>query len=269
MSHLVPRQITDKNGVLTTRHVRADQKQNIVSSALTTCSPAVPSQLRKRLIPALNSLFDGDGRNEIKIASLGEQELINLNAITEHLENDADITVIWKLLNPTRTANDRYMEPEALPALSGDLRALATYNRMDQEKPLNETLSFVRGLWAYNTGQEQLSQEKAQALIDVSHTAMRTLSEMKNSFQWPDEDMNGELRSDLNMYYSFFGGDLEDERDGSLWIRNKKFVDMVMRRPEDAERISAMIEQRQTIQPDIIETMLDSDNHPSLLEGTL
>jgi hypothetical protein len=81
--------------------------------------------------------------------------------------------------------------------------------------------------------------------------------------------MNGEFRQDLDMFYSFFGGDLEHQRDGSMWIRNQKFVDMVLRRPEDADRISAMIEQRKTIQPDIIETLLDSDSHPSLLEGTL
>lgn len=268
MSHLVPRQITDKNGVLTTRHVRADN--NAVSSeALKTAAPGMVMPERERIAAALAGLFD-DENNEIKIDSLSDRDLGYLCNLTEHLHKEADTTVIWKLLNPEKTAMKEHLDPSLMRRFSDELKDLATYHRLDRELPLYETQSLARGLWAYEQALHgALNKEHAQALIDVSHTALRFLSDKGDAFEYPDYDMDGEYRSDLNMFYSFFGGDLEHAQDGSIWIRNQKFVDMVLRRPDDAERISELIEQRQTIQPDIIETMLDSDNHPSLLEGTL
>lgn len=268
MSRLVPRQITDKNGVLTTRHVRADSADGTSSETLKAAAPVLAASQREYLYASLCALFDDDN-NEIKLDTLSDMELGFLSSLTEHLDKESDKTVVWKLLNPEKTAQRNYISAGDLPDLNTELKALATFHRMDRGHPLNETLCFVRGLWAYDSMHGGCTQEQAQALIDVSHTALLVLSEKPDAFDYPDEDMDGEFRTDMNMFYSFFGGDLEHERDGSMWIRNKKFVDMVLRRPEDAERISEMIKQRQTVVPDIIETLIDSDNHPSLLEGTL
>ena len=275
MSRLVAVQRADKNGVMVTRHVRADQTTKASSATLKSAVPVIASE-RTRQIGLMTALLN-DEANEIKLDTLNDQQIACLAELTEYMNSSGvdDNLVIKRLLNPKRTASERYMEVEDFPPLSVDLRNLAQYHRLDRGVPLSGTLSFARGLQSYDhvlafdPALYNLDEEKKQAIIDVSITALQVLGEKSNAFDYPDDDMNGELRNDLDMFYSFFGGDLDNQRDGQMWIRNPKFMSLLLSRPEDAGRISAFIVQRQTIQPDIIEVMLDSDNHEALMEGTL
>lgn len=268
MSHLTPVQRPDKNGVIVTRHVRMEGAPSAPSAALKGAVPFVAVSERSRRISALAGLL-GDAVNEVKLDTLSDEAIGYFSSLAEHADRLADTTVLWRLLNPEKTAGDHYMEADELPALETDLQGIAQYHRMDRGVPLNETLSFVRGMHFYTPETGSLPTEQGQALIDASVAALKMLGEKSNSFEMPEDDMDGEYRNDLDMFYSFFGGDLENERDGQLWIRNPKFVDMMLRRPEDTARISEVMVQRKTIQADIIETILDSDNHEALIEGTL
>lgn len=268
MSNLIPVQRPDKNGRVVTRHVRADEPSAAPSAALASAVPSLRASERSRMLSAWTAVM-GDSQNEIRLDALSDEETGYICSLAEHLGRDADATVMWKLFNPEETATKHYMDVADLPPLTDDLRGLASYHRVDQGVPLSETLSFVRGLDFYSEQFGECTSEQKQALIDVSCVALKVFGERTDAFELPEDDMDGEFRNDLDLYYSFFGGDLDNERDGQLWIRNPRFVDMMLRRPEDAARIAAVMSQRQTIQSDIIEVMLDSGNHEAVIEGTL
>lgn len=263
MNNLTPVQRPDKNGHLVTRHVRMEKTSSPSLSALRNAVPVLTVSDRARITDELALLLDADSVN---LDALKDNDLANLSSVMENLDKYRDAKVVRELMLPFYIPS--YVRDKA-HKVKADLHNLARYKRVDRGVFLEETLCFARGLHAYQPLFGGYTAEQNQVMIDVSVVALRMLGEKPDSFEHPDEDMNGEYRSDLDMYYSFFGGDLDDQQDGQLWVRNKKFVDMMERRPEDVERICGIIKQRETIQPDIIETMLDSGNHEALIEGTL
>jgi hypothetical protein len=263
VSNLTPVQRPDKNGHIVTRHVRVENPPPASLSALRNAAPVLTTLDRARITDEVAILLDND---EVDLSPLKDQDLANLSVLMEDLDNERNAKTVRELMQSF--VRDSYLRDKA-HKVKDDLQNLALYQRVDRDISLDETLCFTRGLHAYQPLFGGYTAEQNQIMIDVSIVALRMLGEKTNSFEYPEDDMDGEFRTDLDMYYSFFGGDVDDQRDSQLWIRNKKFVDMMERRPEDIERICEIIKQRETVQPDIIETMLDSDNHEALIEGTL
>lgn len=262
MSNLMPEQRFDKNGHLVTRYVLADKASKTVSPALQAAAPVLVAKDRARLETEVYSVTE----EYTDLSSFNDRDFENLTTVMKELTNPRNISVFRELM--------RALDPDSYirgrqPKVKKDLKDLALYHRAGSDVLLTDTLCFTRGLHAYAPLFGGYTEEQNQVMIDVSIVAHHLLASKPDAFEYPEDGEDGEFRSDLDTYYSFFGGDIEEQQDGHLWIRNKKFVDMLERRPEDAERICEVIKQRETIQPDIIETMLDSGNHKSLIEGTL
>jgi hypothetical protein len=258
--HLIPEQRFDKNQKLVTRYVKPVGSTS--GSDLSGASPMASLTAADPLLERLAGLID-DKRNEIALASLPHESIHGLKTIAENLTKDADAAVIWKLMNPKQSRGEGTV-------LADDIRGLAKYQRLQESVPLNETLSAVRGLWSYDYGEEQrIGEGVARVLVDAVSVVLPVLEEADGGMDYPDEDEDGEFLHNLDNYYSFFGGDMTDQGDGSLWVRNEEFVKLVKDHVDKADQIFAIIRDRKTIAPQTIRALIETDIHTSLVEGAL
>lgn len=258
MSNLIPVMKVDKNGRVVTRHMRPEKVGNSAAWAK-ALTPAPVANERERIIRDCGD-FLRDGYNEIALVSLSDKELEDLNSIVTKIELDADFMSLRELLNPTKNAPNGYVE--MWPELKYDLEDIARYNKLDEGVTLKVSIPLIRGLNVHRF--RSVKQEAHQALADVSFTASRLLSTtIKDGFLYPDVRP---VPDNLDNFYSFF------EDDGEVvkrWIRNQRMVDMVARRFSESDEIIRVMTERKTLQPEMIEAILDTDSHASLKDGTL
>lgn len=258
--HLVPEQRLDKNQRLVVRYVKP--VGSAPASDLSGVSPMALLTTADPLLDRLAGLID-DKRNEVTLASLPQESVDGLKSIAEHLTKDADAAVIWKLMNPKQSRGEGTV-------LGDDIKGLAKYHRLQESVPLNETLSAVRGVWTYDYGEVQkIDEEVARALIDTVSVALPVFEGMDGGFEYPEEDEDGEFLHNLDNYYSFFGGDMTDQGDGSLWVRNDEFVKLIKDHVDKTDKIFDIIRDRKTIAPQTIRALIETDIHTSLIEGAL
>lgn len=259
MSSLIPVKKIDKNGRAVTRHMRPEKVGNS-AAWLKALTPSPVANERERIIRDCGD-FLRDGYNEIALSSLSDKELEDLNSIVTKIELDADFKSLRELLNPTKNAPNGYVE--MWPELKYDLEDIARYNKLDEGITLKVSIPLIRGLDVHRF--RSVKQEAHQALIDTSIAASRLLSTtIKDGFLYPD--VGRPMPDNLDNFYSFF------EDDGEVvkrWIGNQRFVDMIGRRFNEADEIIRVMTERNTLQPETIEAILDTDSHSSLKDGAL
>jgi hypothetical protein len=260
VSHLVPVKKMDKNGKIVTRHMKPEKVGN-GAEWLKGLTPKPVARERERIIRDCGD-FLLDGENEVSLEQLTDKELADVGVIVSKIELDSDFKRLRELLNPAKTFRTQGFVP---PPLGEDLDGLARYNRLDDGIPIDRVLGLTRGLRHYRYG--GLGEKTNKALIDTSLAVLEVLNRGTSGFLHPDEvSKEGEIPEDLDNYHSFFGNDTYN---GQLWIRNRKFVALVIRRSDRADDIINLIETRGLIQPEPIEAILDFDSHSSLKDGAL
>lgn len=267
MSTLIPVKKLDKNGKAVTRHMKPEKAGSSADRLKVLTPKAAPTEREQFIRDCGDFLLDDE--NEIPLSSLSDAELDNVKALMEKIELDVDFSTMRKLLNPKK--HMPYLEA---PSLANDLSMLARYNRLDEGVKLHETLTMTRGLESYGMFDESfrdMDEDVKQGLVDTAVTALTLLESIPEGFEYPTEyEDNGEdVPNNLDNYYSFFGGNLEGGGDDALWISNDKFVDLIRQRPEKTGEIIEIMKRRHTLQPSIIEAVLDFDSHSSLKDGAL
>lgn len=258
MSGTVPVKKVDKNGKLVTRHVKPAKAGD---AAWTQTLPVVPpvANERERIIRACGD-FLLDGWNEISLSSLSDKELSDLDAIVSKIDLDSDFKVMRELFNPTKNAPNS--DPMMWPELKYDLDYIARYNRLSEGVQLKTSLPLIRGIQAYE--HRSVPRKAHQALMDVSVAAIEVIGTFKDGFVYPKVSSN--MPTDLDNYWSFF----EDDGEVTMrWMRNQKFISLVCRRVDEADEIVRIMKERNTIRPETIEGILDTDSHSSLKAGVL
>lgn len=260
MTKLIPVKKMDKNGRLVTRHMKPEKVGNS-AEWLKALTPRPVANERERIIRDCGD-FLLDGENEVSLSQLTDKELSDVGVIVSKIEFDYDFKKLRELFNPTKTYKRTGCVP---PPLGEDLDGLARYNRLEDGISIDRVIGLTRGLRHYQYG--AFDEKTNKALIDSSLAALEALNSRTSTFLYPDErNEDGEIPEDLDNYHSFFGS---DSYSGKLWIRNRKFVAMVVRRSDRAGEITELIKTRGTIQPETIEAILDFDSHSSLKAGAL
>lgn len=259
MSQLIPVLKADKNGKLVTRHVRAEKVGNAAEWAKALAPKPVVNE-RERIIRDCGD-FLRDGHNEIALSSLSDKELDDLNSIVSKIELDSDFKSLRELLNPSKNAPHGYAE--MWPELKYDLEDIARYNKLDEGVTLKVSIPLIRGLDVYAS--RSVKPAARQALLDLSIKASHVLStKVKDGFLYPN--FPAPVPDNLNNFFSFFDDDGEVTK---RWIRNQRFIDMAGRRFQEIDEIMRIMEERVTLQPELIEAILDSEAHSSLKDGAL
>lgn len=260
-NNLVPEKRLDKHQKLVTRYVKAE------GDAPSADLAAVKPTITPKSDPVLSRFADliADKDNELKLEYLSQESLADMKGIAEHISKESDVSVVWKIMNPM-LSNSTNIVVEA------DIKGVAKHHRLQEGFPLNETLSAVRGLWAYDDNQRwkgNLDEATVQILVDTVSVVLPVLESKPNAYDYPPDGDDGEFAYGLPNFFSFFGGDVEGNGDGALWIRNNDFVDLIKDHVDKAEQIFSIIREREVLSPQMIRAIIETDTPSALLDGAL
>lgn len=240
-NNLVPKVITDKNGVKTTRWVKPGKgsASTLDTIPTVTASPVVSPEERERMVKHLVFQFERCDPNSVNVGNAVTMtpnfEDSTLSAITsslgEHPEDNIEIAVIWIELYGH---NEPY------------LRELFTYR--DAFDPSTD-YSFV---------EESIYYLKECGDLPPMEDYSRATGELQQT-----------IRNLLSATETVIAEDYENSREGKDPILPPDLRKLIMDRPEDFERISdTLLEHPDINSADRILLILDHEA-PSLSKGVL
>lgn len=252
---LVPQQRPDKNGKVTTRWVKADNAPALAMSTIPSPVPQQPAISRQTLLIASAELVASNiVDNERKLNDLFE---------IAHAHLDEMSTSTIEMVNDIRGSEWRAyflmdcMENDESEAFICDYLQLADHIELktdsaDETAPYVRMLSQYPKLCPYTPGDEypQLRKDQATGIISVTSSIEELISD-------------GELPEDAIQYtphdYDFGKTPL---------IADQRISDLIIERPDDAERIAEFIEDRASLDYDLIMEWLGAET-PAVSSGLL
>lgn len=253
MSGLIPEKRVDKNGVLTTKHVRA---------LPTTISPARPlpsvDDIESRARKAFDSIRNKDGSVAKVFVTEVQLELESKKTSTYSMSR-AVLTLHPKTLDRLQT-----FKPSAINTIADNIRAAIKEGNFSR---LNN-LAVLRG----DCG--DASESKATWIIGGLN-AHRSRSELLDYSDATEDELSGPravLHATLTLDDSFVTTDRFVQHP-IVFISSHPLAELIRERPHDVDRIVSIVNERQ---PNIvmegisgIVELLDSGTHDAVLNGAL
>lgn len=238
---LIPEPMQDKNGKTTTRWVRKSAAGQ-ASPALRTAVPiGTPAPLDR--MPFLRSisevtkvifdLSDIDDMSDEAVRALDE-------ILPQIMKSPFDRQALTSWIGPYSEMNGQNTTTEVMD--------VTRYQRMTEGVPLTFTICAARGLDNYT--QDGYDENQTQALVDVTYAIAKSLQ----------HDPNSSLRKAVDFF---------DYERNLYWIADRALADIITTRLESTGAIISIVAQRDTADPELIASLLDSGVTDVLLEGAL
>lgn len=266
-SNLVPKHITDKNGVQTTRWVKPDAGSK---SATRIPSPSVGTSAKKELeTPNMDLLF-GQSRlsySTMTVNDLNQDALATVESLLARANEDdqfgSSATNMRSLVSAAlKNISDNHHEDQSA---FNNVAALGESVAFSGSMTDSSIDVYLNGIWDRFPGvndfytdasEEQVAQARALCRLTAS-LQYKYLEEYMgyNEFD-PDDNIEDHADDDPAEYYTKIHPD------------HKELVDFVMERPERVDEIVRIIRERDSVDVGMLAQVLDHEQ-AALKEGTL
>lgn len=241
MTELTPDPRQDKNGKTTTRWVR-DAATRGVSPALRHAAPITPPTPLDRA-PFLSAIsevtkviFNPSDVDDMSDDAVRAAEGLMPQVMKSTFDRQALTSWIGPYgdVTPSKT--------------TGEVMGVARYQRLSEGVPLTFTICAVRGLQNY--ADYGYDENQTQALVDLTYVVTKSMQ----------HDPRSSLRKAV---------DLIDYGNDVYWIADRALADLITTRLESTDAILSIVAKRDTVDAELIASLLDSGVSDALLEGAL